>query len=163
MRDIFEDIFDNEPLDPMEAARRGMRPALRARFYQARRRRRGGRRLRRAARRPAGADAGPAAAGGAGARDRRGAWRRNGRRSATTIDPAAMPLTRLANAIIDRVAARPNRCAAEIERYLGSDLLFYRAADAATAWWRARPRIWDPVLAWARRDASARASCWRKA
>jgi hypothetical protein len=32
MRDIFEDIFANQPLDPMEAARRNMRPNLRARF-----------------------------------------------------------------------------------------------------------------------------------
>ena len=34
MRDIFKDIFKNEPLDPMEAARRNVRPALRKRFYK---------------------------------------------------------------------------------------------------------------------------------
>ena len=33
MRDIFEELFANQPLDPMEAARRGMRPNLRRRFY----------------------------------------------------------------------------------------------------------------------------------
>ncbi len=38
-----------------------------------------------------------------------------------------MPLTRLANAIIDGVADAPGPVAAEIEKYLGSDLLFYRA------------------------------------
>ena len=44
------------------------------------------------------------------------------------IDPETMPLTRLANAIIDGVADRRAATAAEIERYLASDLLFYRAA-----------------------------------
>ena len=34
MRDIFEEIFENQPLDPTESARRNMRPKLRARFYQ---------------------------------------------------------------------------------------------------------------------------------
>ena len=34
MREIFTEIFENEPRDPMAAARRGMRPALRKRFYQ---------------------------------------------------------------------------------------------------------------------------------
>ena len=35
MRDIFDDIFQNQPLDPTEAARRTMRPQLRRRFYKA--------------------------------------------------------------------------------------------------------------------------------
>jgi chaperone required for assembly of F1-ATPase len=34
MRDIFEELFRNEPLDPTEAARRGTRPQLRGRFYE---------------------------------------------------------------------------------------------------------------------------------
>ena len=34
MRDILEDLFGNDPLDPTEAARRNMRPQLRKRFYQ---------------------------------------------------------------------------------------------------------------------------------
>ena len=33
MRDILEDVFSNQPLDPVEAARRGVRPQLRRRFY----------------------------------------------------------------------------------------------------------------------------------
>ena len=33
MRDIFTEIFENQPLDPREAARRGGRPKLRKRFY----------------------------------------------------------------------------------------------------------------------------------
>ena len=39
------------------------------------------------------------------------------------IEPARMPLTRLANTIIDGVAAAPDAVAAEVEKYLGTDLL----------------------------------------
>ena len=35
MRDILQDVFGNQPLDPMEAARRAVRPQLRRRFYKA--------------------------------------------------------------------------------------------------------------------------------
>src|SRR5215831_21371875 len=35
MRDIFEALFVGQPTDPVEAARRAMRPPLRRRFYQA--------------------------------------------------------------------------------------------------------------------------------
>jgi chaperone required for assembly of F1-ATPase len=34
MRDIFEEIFESQPLDPTESARRSLRPNLRARFYR---------------------------------------------------------------------------------------------------------------------------------
>ena len=34
MRDIFEQIFDGPPVEPQEAARRSMKPQLRARFYK---------------------------------------------------------------------------------------------------------------------------------
>src|ERR1043166_5931792 len=44
-----------------------------------------------------------------------------------TIDPATMPVTRLANSITDGVAAAPRPVAADVEKYLASDLLFYRA------------------------------------
>lgn len=65
------------------------------------------------------------------------------------IDPATMPLTRLANAVIDGVADRPSAVVAEIEKYLASDLVFYRAGAPQ----RLRERqatLWDPILAWAR-------------
>jgi chaperone required for assembly of F1-ATPase len=65
------------------------------------------------------------------------------------IDPAQMPLTRLANAIIDRVTAAPGPVAADIKKYLGSDLLYYRAGAPERL--RARQaQHWDPILAWAR-------------
>jgi chaperone required for assembly of F1-ATPase len=65
------------------------------------------------------------------------------------IDPAKMPLTRFANAIIDGVAEKPTPVAAEIEKYLASDLLFYRA-DTPRGLVERQMRHWDPVLIWAR-------------
>jgi chaperone required for assembly of F1-ATPase len=70
------------------------------------------------------------------------------------IDPAKMPLTRLANAIIDGVAATPQPVAAEIAKYLASDLLFYRAASPAGLVER-QAQHWDTILAWARQALGA--------
>src|SRR5207244_3790257 len=65
------------------------------------------------------------------------------------IDPAAMPMTRLANAIIDGVAAAQDEVAGDIVKYLGSDLVCYRAATPERL--VARQSLhWDPILAWAR-------------
>src|ERR1700733_3114991 len=65
------------------------------------------------------------------------------------VDPATMPLTRLANVIIDGVTDLPNPVAAEIEKYLASDLIFYRAHAPAELRER-QARHWDPILAWSR-------------
>jgi chaperone required for assembly of F1-ATPase len=64
------------------------------------------------------------------------------------VDPGKMPLTRLANVIIDGVSERPLPVAAEIAKYLASDLLLYRAASPQGLVERQRLH-WDPVLAWA--------------
>ncbi len=70
------------------------------------------------------------------------------------IDPAKMPLTRLANTIIDGVAAVQDQIAAEIRNYLASDLVFYRAENPAPL--RARQaQHWDPLLYWARQALGA--------
>lgn len=71
------------------------------------------------------------------------------------IDPAKMPLTRLANAIIDGVAGAPLPVAAEVAKYLASDLLFYRAGSPPGLVERQR-RQWDPILAWAAGEFGAR-------
>ncbi len=55
----------------------------------------------------------------------------NGMRRARPSIPARMPLTRLANSIIDGVAERRDEVAADVLKYLGSDLLFYRADGPA--------------------------------
>lgn len=64
------------------------------------------------------------------------------------IEPGKMPLTRLANTIIDGVTAAQDQVAAEIRSYLASDLVFYRAENPAPL--RARQaQHWNPILAWA--------------
>ena len=145
MRDLFEII---EPENPMAAARRGARPALRQRFY---------------------ATAAVAATpeGYQVRLDDKPVHTPRGRMLAAPklelaqamaaewenqvelIDPAIMPLTRLANAVIDGVADSLVPVAAEIEKYLSSDLLFYRAPAPAEL--RSRQALqWDPILDWAR-------------
>jgi chaperone required for assembly of F1-ATPase len=154
MRDIFEEIFAKDPLDAMDAARRSMRPALRRRFYDKAAVEGGpdgfailldGKPIRTPARRqlavPAAALADALAA----------EW--NGQRE--VVDPATMPLTRLANSIIDGVAQTPEPVADEVAQYLGSDLLFYRA-EGPKALVERQARQWDPVLAWARDVLGAR-------
>lgn len=71
------------------------------------------------------------------------------------IDPAKMPLTRIANSAIDGVADQRDAVAAEVATYLGSDLLVYRAADPAPLV-AAQAAAWDPVLDWARQAYGAR-------
>lgn len=63
------------------------------------------------------------------------------------IDPATMPLTRLANAVIDGVAARAAEVAADAVKYAGSDLLCYRATGPARLVER-QSTLWDPLLDW---------------
>jgi chaperone required for assembly of F1-ATPase len=71
------------------------------------------------------------------------------------IDPGAMPLTRLANSIIDGVVGTPEPVAAEIEKYVGTDMLFYRAPEPEGLVALQRQH-WDPVVDWARETFGAR-------
>jgi chaperone required for assembly of F1-ATPase len=156
MRDIFTEIFENQPLDPMVSARQGGRPSLRKRFYE--RAHAGeaageggypvlldGKPVRTPARRPL------AAPSLALARTIGGEWSAQ----ADVIDPARMPLTRLANVAIDAVAAAAGPVADEIAAYLGSDLVCYRA-DTPAGLVEQQSKVWDPVLAFAREKLGAR-------
>jgi chaperone required for assembly of F1-ATPase len=145
MRDLFETSTGN---DPIAAARRGARPALRQRFYdKAAFEDAGaeycitvdGKPVRTPARRPL------AAPTRALAEALAAEWQAQ----RDVIDPAQMPLTRLANAIIDGVTDSPVAVAADIEKYLASDLLFYRVHAPAELCAR-QAQHWDPILAWAR-------------
>jgi len=153
MRDILEDIAGSDPLDPTESARRNMRPQLRKRFYQ----------------RAHVGDAAPFAillddrpvrtpAGNALALPSRALgeavaaeWDAQQER----IDPAVMPLTRLVNSIIDGVAIAPAPVAEEVAKYLGSDLVCYRA-DTPAGLVARQAQHWDPILDWARDTLGAR-------
>lgn len=153
MRDVFEDIFAAAPVDPMESARRGMRPALKRRFYRSveivpdaggHAIALDGRPVKTPARR---ALAAPTPALGA-------ALAAEWQAQTEVIDPARMPLTRLANTVIDGVAAAAPEIVEEIEKYLGSDLLCYRA-EAPNGLVARQARHWDPILAFAREQLGA--------
>ncbi|MBX9588769.1 MAG: ATPase [Hyphomonadaceae bacterium] len=66
---------------------------------------------------------------------------------ADRIDPATMPLTRLANSAIDGVMGREADVRADIVKYAGSDLVCYRA-ESPPELVRLQSQAWDPVLAW---------------
>ncbi len=66
----------------------------------------------------------------------------------TPIDPQSMPVTRAANAAIDKVSPRKREVVAELAGYGGADLLCYRAGEPARL--RARQdAVWQPCLDWA--------------
>jgi chaperone required for assembly of F1-ATPase len=153
MRDIFSEIFENQPADPMESARRGARPDLRKRFYKSAHVGEGdgfavlldGKPVKTPARRTL-------AAPTKGLAEQLAAeW--NAQQH--VIDPGRMPLTRLANAVIDAVTEQEQPVAQEVAKYLGSDLLFYRA-DAPAGLVERQAQHWDPVLAWAHQAFGAR-------
>ncbi len=77
---------------------------------------------------------------------------------AEAIDPAAMPLTRIANSAIDGVASAIDATADEIVKFAGSDLVCYRAGEPE-ALARAQAAAWDPILDFARERLGARFIC----
>jgi chaperone required for assembly of F1-ATPase len=64
------------------------------------------------------------------------------------INPLTMPLTRFANSVGEGVIDRVDAVADDVAKYLGSDLLFYRAAHPEALVAR-EAELWDPVLFWA--------------
>jgi chaperone required for assembly of F1-ATPase len=64
------------------------------------------------------------------------------------IDPATMPLTRLANSIIDGVSDRADAVAAEVKKYLATDLICYRATSPQKLA-ALQAQHWDPIVRWA--------------
>src|ERR1700728_2413453 len=146
MREPSENVLRR---DPVQAARRGAGPEKRHRFY--------------------GTVSSAAVAGGGGfevlldAKPARtpagrilaapsaplaqaigGEWQAQGE----LINPASMPLTRLANSIIDGVSDRADAVAAEVKKYLASDLICYRATSPQKLVER-QAHHWDPIIAWA--------------
>lgn len=65
---------------------------------------------------------------------------------AELINPATMPLTRIAHAALDHVAGAMAEVRADILKYAASDVVCYRAADPAALVER-QAQLWDPVLA----------------
>ena len=71
-----------------------------------------------------------------------------------TINPTTMPLTRLANSVIDAVGDNVTAVSDDIAKYFGTDLLFYRAGHPQELVAR-EAQAWDPVLFWAAEDFGA--------
>jgi chaperone required for assembly of F1-ATPase len=148
MRELFDEMAGQSPLDPQEAARRSTRTPRRKRFYTT-------------------AGVAEADGGFAVTIDGKPIRTPSGRvvtlpigelaeavaaeweAQRETIDPLTMPLTRLANSVIEAVVDRTGLVRDDIAKYLASDLLFYRAGHPAALVAR-ETEHWDPVLAWAR-------------
>jgi chaperone required for assembly of F1-ATPase len=71
------------------------------------------------------------------------------------INPALMPLTKLANTAIDRATSERKHVLDEIVNYAGSDLVLYRAGTPEKLV-ALQQQHWDPVLAWAAVTLNAR-------
>jgi chaperone required for assembly of F1-ATPase len=72
-----------------------------------------------------------------------------------TVKPATMPMTRMANSAIDKVAPQFDEVAALIAAYAETDLLCHRAAAPAALAAR-QAAAWDPLLDWAADHLDAR-------
>src|ERR1700724_311776 len=147
MRDLFDEALGNSPLDPEEAVRRTTRRPRRKRFY---------------------AHAGVVEEPGGFAITLDGKPIRtpSGRQVVAPvsqiadaivaeweaqkefIDPLTMPLTRLANSVIDAVVDRVDAVTEDVAKYFQSDLLFYRAGHPEALVAREAAH-WDPLLFWA--------------
>lgn len=155
MRELIEEGMGKSPLDPGETLRRSARRELPKRFYKSVTVGEG----------PAGGfaillDGRPVKtpAGKAFAAPSRaiaGAIAAEWQAQAEVINPATMPTTRLANSIIDGVSQRTGEITADIAKFFGSDLLFYRAEGPAGLV-RRQAEHWDPVLTWAADSFGAR-------
>ena len=153
MRELFDEVAGQSPLDPHESSRQSARTPERKKFYAAagvsetpegfaitldgKTIRTPGRRVLAA---PARSLADIIAAEWDAQKD--------------TIDPVSMPMTRLANSTIDGVAENLDAVADDIAKYFGSDLLFYRASFPE-ALVEKQSEHWDPVLRWAADDLGA--------
>jgi chaperone required for assembly of F1-ATPase len=146
MRELFDEVAGHSPPDPQEAVRRATRAPQRKRFYKDI----GtaatvggfavtldGKPIRTPSRRKVVAPTSGIAAAIAAE------WNAQGE----TIDPLTMPLTRFANSVAE-VTDRADAVADDVAKYLGSDLLFYRAGHPEALVAR-EAAFWDPVLAWA--------------
>src|SRR3979490_3086863 len=146
MRELFDEVAGHSPLDPEEAARPATRGPRRKRFYA----RAGvaetpqgfgitldGKPVRTPSRRLLAAPSREIAEAIAAEWD---AQKEN-------IDPTTMPVTRLANSVIDAVASRVEAVADDVAKYFHSDMLFYRAGHPEALVAR-EAEHWDPVLFW---------------
>jgi chaperone required for assembly of F1-ATPase len=147
MRELFDEGADQAAVDPMESARRSARAVRRKRFY-------------------ASAGVGETDGGFTVTLDGKpiktpsgrtvivparslaeaiaAEWRAQGE----VIEPLTMPLTRLANSVVQGVVDQAEAVRDDVARYFSSDLLFYRAGHPEVLVAREAAH-WDPILFWA--------------
>ncbi|MEH2486166.1 ATP12 family chaperone protein [Bradyrhizobium sp. AZCC 2230] len=147
MRELFEEAAGQPPRDPRESSRASARAPLRKRFYK---------------------EVGVAEAEGGFAITLDGKpirtpssrqvviparaladavaaeWAAQGE----ALDPVTMPLTRIANSVVEGVVDRVELVTDDLAKYLETDLLFYRAGHPEGLVAREAAQ-WDPVLFWA--------------
>ena len=151
MRELFDEVAGQSPLDPEEAVRRASRSPQRKRFYKQAgiAEADGGFAVTldgKPTRTPSGRQV--VAPTGDIAESIAAEWNAQGE----TIDPLTMPLTRFANSVAE-VGERVD-AADDVAKYLGSDLLFYRAGHPEALVAREAAH-WDPVLSWAANELGA--------
>ena len=147
MRELFDEVAGQSPLDPQERVRQAARAPLRKRFYT---------------------DVGVAQADGGfavtldgkpirtpsgrqvviPARELADAVASEWADQKETLHPVSMPLTRLANSVVEGVVDRVALVSDDLAKYFQSDLLFYRAGHPEALVAR-EAEHWDPVLFWA--------------
>jgi chaperone required for assembly of F1-ATPase len=147
MRELFDEVAGKSPLDPEEAVRRTTRGPRRKRFYA-----KAG-----VVKTPEGfaitLDDKPVLtpsrrALAAPIREIGDAIAAEWDAQQEFIDPLTMPFTRFANSVVDAVVERVDAVADDVAKYLGSDLLFYRAGHPEALVAR-EAALWDPVVFWA--------------
>src|SRR4051794_5341311 len=147
MRELFDQVAGESPLDPQEAVRRTSRLPQRKRFYTS-----------------AGVSETPKGFAidldGKSIRTPSRRWLAAPTREIAdliaaewdaqkeAIDPTTMPVTRVANTVIDAVVDRIEAVTEDIVKYFHSDLVFYRAGHPEALVAR-EAEHWDPVLFWA--------------
>jgi chaperone required for assembly of F1-ATPase len=153
MREPVDEAAGKSEANPMEAARRSARAVQRKRFY-------------------AGAGIGEADGGYTVTLDGKPIKTPSGRvvtvpvrslaesiaaewdAQADIIDPLTMPLTRLANSVVQGVSDNADAVADDVAKYLASDLLFYRAGHPEGLVAREAAH-WDPIVFWAAESLGA--------
>jgi chaperone required for assembly of F1-ATPase len=153
MRELFDEVAGKSPLDPEEAVRRATRTPQRKRFYTS-------------------AGVADADGGFAVTLDGKPIRTPSGRQviapsrqiaeviavewnaQGEMISPLTMPLTRFANSVGEGVVDRVDAVADDVAKYLGTDLLFYRAGHPE-ALVEKEAAHWDPVLFWAANELGA--------
>jgi chaperone required for assembly of F1-ATPase len=147
MRELFDEAADQSAVDPMESARRSSRAVQRKRFY-------------------ANAGVGETDGGFTVTLDGKPIKTPSGRTvivpsrslaetiaaewnaQGENIEPLTMPLTRLANSVVQGVVDQAEAVRDDVAKYVASDLLFYRAGHPEGLVAREASH-WDPILFWA--------------